>query len=70
MNARNEEVRTGIGYDSLKILKFGGLIDSLYNKMVKRIIPNISYPFRDNIIPKLYQLQSWGKLKELPVWYI
>jgi len=55
----------GIGYDSLKILKFGGPIDLLYNKRVKRIIPNIFYPFRESIIPKLYQLQPWGKTERV-----
>ncbi len=36
---------SGIKYKNIKILKFGGLIDAFYRKKLKKIVPNIIYPF-------------------------
>jgi SAM-dependent methyltransferase len=53
--------KSGIKYKSIKLLKFGGISDVFYKTKLKKIIPNIFYPFRNSIVPKLYQLQSWQK---------
>lgn len=50
---------SGIKYKSIKVVKFGGIFDRFYNKRLKKIIPNIFYPFRKSLIPKLYQFQKW-----------
>lgn len=50
---------SGIKYKKINILKFGGLFDVFYKKKLKKIIPNILYPFRNFLIPKLYQFQKW-----------
>ncbi len=50
---------SGIKYKSIKVVKFGGIFDRFYNKTLKQVIPNILYPFRKFLIPKLYQLQKW-----------
>jgi len=48
-----------IKYKSIKVIKFGGIFDRFYNKRLKKVVPNIFYPFRKSLIPKLYQLQKW-----------
>jgi hypothetical protein len=50
---------SGIQYKSIRILKFGGFSDVFYKKVLKKYVPNILYPFRKYLIPKLYQLQKW-----------
>ncbi len=50
---------SGVNYKHIKLLKFGGIFDAFYNKKVKKL-PNIFYPFRKYIVPKLYQLQKWS----------
>jgi len=50
---------------SVKILKFGGQFDLFFAKRIKRLIPNILYPFREKVIPKLYQHQPWGKTERI-----
>jgi 2-polyprenyl-3-methyl-5-hydroxy-6-metoxy-1,4-benzoquinol methylase len=49
---------SGIKTKKLKILKFGGLYDVFYRKSVKKL-PNILYPVRNMLIPRLYQFQKW-----------
>ena len=52
--------KSGIKVKSIKIKKFGGVFDRLYNsKSIKRVFPNILYPFSKFLVPRLYQLQSW-----------
>lgn len=51
--------RASIGSHSLSLLKFGGPFDLLYNKRIKKTIPNILYPLRETIIPRMYQIQRW-----------
>lgn len=46
--------RLGIGYRSVKFLKFGGPMDRLYNRSFLRYMPNIVYPFRESTVPGLY----------------
>jgi hypothetical protein len=48
-----------IDYKSIRVMKFGGFFDTFYKKKFKKIVPNILYPFRKKIIPKLYQFQRW-----------
>ena len=48
-----------ISYKKIIFFKFGGKMDRLYNKLIFKKIPNILYPFRTYIIPKLYQIQKW-----------
>ncbi len=50
---------SGIKYKSIKVVKFGGIFDRFYNRLLKRVIPNILYPFRKSLIPELYQFQKW-----------
>jgi hypothetical protein len=49
----------------VKILKFGGPIDFLFSKRIRRVIPNLFYSFVLKLIPKLYQLQSWEKTERI-----
>ena len=49
---------SGINYKEIKTLKFGGIFDAFYNTKVKKL-PNIFYPIKNYIVPKLYQLQKW-----------
>lgn len=44
---------------SVRVFKFGGQVDILFNKRLKGAIPNILYPWREIIIPKIYQIQNW-----------
>lgn len=53
--------KSGIKYKSVKLLKFGGIADVFYKTKLRKIIPNVLYPFRNSIVPKFYQLQSWKK---------
>ena len=48
-----------IKYKNIKILKFGGLVDIFYKKRIKKIVPNVMYPFSEFLVPKLCQLQKW-----------
>lgn len=50
---------SGVRINKIRILKFGGFFDILYSKWLKRFIPNLFYPMRYFIVPKLYQYQSW-----------
>lgn len=50
---------SSIEYSSLKLMKFGGPVDLLYSKKIKKIIPNLLYPLREKLIPRLYQVQPW-----------
>lgn len=56
---------SGIKYKSVKVKKFGGFFDLFYNRTLKRVIPNILYPFRKLLIPKLYQLQKWENTERI-----
>ena len=56
---------SGIKYKSIKIMKFGGIFDRFYNKTLKRVVPNILYPFRKFLIPKLYQFQKWENTERI-----
>lgn len=58
---KNIVKKSGIKYKSIMLLKFGGISDVFYKTKFKKIIPNILYLFRNSIVPKLYQLQSWEK---------
>jgi len=51
--------QAGISYKSLKILKFGGIADGLYKKKLKKTIPNVFFPWREHLVPNLYQWQRW-----------
>jgi len=57
-------VESGIKYKEIKILKFGGFFDAFYKKRVKKL-PNVLYPFRKMIVPKLYQLQKWENVERI-----
>lgn len=48
-----------ISYKKITVIKFGGTMDRLYNKLIFKNIPNMLYPFRTYIIPKLYRIQKW-----------
>jgi len=48
-----------IGNYTLKLMKFGGHVDLLYSKKIKKIIPNFLYPLYKELIPRLYQMQPW-----------
>lgn len=50
---------------SIKILKFGGQYDIFFSKRIKGILPNIVYPFRTRIIPRIYQYQSWKRTERV-----
>ena len=50
---------------SVEILKFGGQFDLFFSKKIKRIIPNVLYPFREKVIPRLYQRQPWEKTERI-----
>lgn len=56
---------SGIKYKNIKLLKFGGMSDFFYKKRLKKIVPNILYPFRNFFIPKLYQLQKWENTERI-----
>lgn len=49
---------------SVKFYKFGGKADILYGKKIKSL-PNFLYPFREKIIPRLYQFQRWEKTERI-----
>jgi ubiquinone/menaquinone biosynthesis C-methylase UbiE len=58
--------RSGIAYKSLKMLKFGGRMDLLYQaKRVKKVIPNVVWPIREKAVPKLYQLEDWTRIERI-----
>ncbi len=56
---------TDIDSRSVRILKFGGKYDMLYSKRIKRFIPNITFPLRTVIIPKLYEMQKWEETERI-----
>ncbi len=56
---------SNIKYRNINVMKFGGIFDRFYNKTLKRIIPNILYPFRKSLVPKLYQLQKWENTERI-----
>ena len=57
---------SGIQYKEVKFFKFGGKADILFMKIIKRI-PNIFYPFRKQLIPRLYKFQPWNRTERLGV---
>lgn len=57
----------GLKSESIKIYKFGGFYDYFYSKRIRRLIPNIFYPIRRGIIPRLYQFQSWHHTERIAV---
>jgi len=57
--------KSNIKIKNMKIYKFGGKYDVFYSKRIKRIVPNIIYPFREYLIPRLYQLQSWEETERV-----
>jgi hypothetical protein len=56
---------SAISIRSFKILKFGGPYDILFSKRIKRILPNVLYPFRTFIVPRLYKFQSWQRTERV-----
>ena len=66
---KNEIVKivkeSGIKYKDIKIKKFGGFFDVFYKKRLKRVVPNILYPLRNLLIPKLYQVQKWESTERI-----
>ena len=56
---------SGVKYKKIDILKFGGLVDVLYKKKLKRRVPNILYPVRKYLIPRIYQLQKWRNTERI-----
>ena len=56
---------SGIKYKKINILKFGGIFDAFYKKRLKKIIPNILYSVREQVIPKLYQFQKWENTERI-----
>jgi len=56
---------SGIRMRSVKILKFGGLFDYIFSKKIQKVIPNPLYSFIIKIIPRLYQIQAWGKTERI-----
>ena len=51
-------------YKKVEFYKFGGKADIFFSKKLKGV-PNILYPIREKIIPKLYQLQTWKKTERI-----
>ncbi len=65
-----EEVRqivrsAGLDSDVIEIYKFGGLSDIFLMKRIKKIIPNLLYPFRQKIVPELYRYQKWEQTERI-----
>ena len=56
--------QSGIKAKKIDLLKFGGLYDAFYKKRVKNL-PNILYPFRKILVPRLYQLQKWENTERI-----
>lgn len=56
---------SGINFKNITIKKFGGIFDLFYNKKVKKVIPNLLYPIRKMIVPRLYQLQKWENTERI-----
>ena len=54
-----------IKYKSIKFKKFGGIGDIGYKAKIKGILPNILYPLREIVVPKLYQFQSWKHTEKI-----
>ncbi|MEE2757289.1 MAG: class I SAM-dependent methyltransferase [Myxococcota bacterium] len=57
---------SGLEYRSLKLMKFGGRFDAFYRKTpIKRVIPNVLWPLRKQLVPHLYQAESWTRTERL-----
>lgn len=56
--------QSGIEYEEIKILKFGGIWDALYHRKIKGL-PNPLYRFGEVIVPRMYQLQPWQKTERI-----
>ena len=57
---------TGLKYRSLKLMKFGGRFDAFYRKTpIKRVVPNIVWPIRKRVVPRLYQAESWARTERV-----
>jgi ubiquinone/menaquinone biosynthesis C-methylase UbiE len=50
---------------SVRYLKFGGRFDVFYSRWIKKVIPNLLYPFREYLIPRMYQWQRWKKTERI-----
>jgi len=50
--------KSGIKYKEIRIYKFGGIIDVLYQKRIKNI-PNILFRVSHKIVPYLYKYLPW-----------
>ena len=58
--------RSGIPYKRVRMLKFGGRMDLLYQaKRVKRLVPNVLWPIRHLAVPRLYQLEDWSRVERV-----
>lgn len=57
--------RSGLRLRRVRLLKFGGPVDALYNRSFKDIAPNVLYPWRERLIPKLYELQPWRSVERV-----
>ena len=55
-----------INYKEIKIYKFGGVPDVLYQKKIK-MVPNILFKFSQKIVPFLYKYVPWKKVERILV---
>ena len=56
--------KSGVKYQSIKFYKFGGYVDAIYRKTIKRL-PNMLSGYAQYIAPRLYQCQSWEKTERI-----
>ena len=57
---------SGLTYRSLKLMKFGGRFDAFYQKTaIKKVIPNVVWPVRKRLVPRLYQAESWARTERV-----
>lgn len=58
--------RAGLGQRRIRMLKFGGRMDRLYTaKRIKRVVPNLLWPLRHRLVPRLYELEPWERIERI-----
>jgi ubiquinone/menaquinone biosynthesis C-methylase UbiE len=56
--------KSGVKHRAIRFYKFGGSMDAIYRKKIKRL-PNMLSGYGQYIAPRMYQYQSWEKTERI-----
>jgi len=62
---KNIVMNSGIKYKKIELLKFGGMVDIIYRKILRRFMPAALKSYVDKIMPKIFQFESWRTVERV-----